>query len=182
MMNPKFFSSDLETTDPTLSLILDCELVNLTSDLMLGPSENLTSRAVIEAQSSLLANRCADSYCFSRREVIDAIEMLAVTRAKTLFNCNFVNVQPHSETQMNQAIVFALLNPGDTIMCLSLNCGGHYSHGTASCLSGLWFNVVYYGVDCKTGLIDMSEVLDLAVLHMPKVIFAGATSYPRLID
>ncbi len=149
-------------------------------------SENIVSSAVLQAQGSVLTNKYAEGYSGRRYyggcEYIDVVETLAIERAKKLFNCEFVNVQPHSGAQANQAVFLALLSPNDTVLGMSLASGGHLTHGSAPNLSGKWFNAVQYGVSRQTGLIDFDEVRDLAKEHMPKMILAGASAYPRQID
>ncbi|MFP3038921.1 MAG: serine hydroxymethyltransferase [Candidatus Hodgkinia cicadicola] len=186
VFNSNNFTSSLNSTDPLVASILKNELIRQSSVLGLIASENFVSKAVIEAQSSVFTNKYSEGYVgnryYSGCEFADKIEQLAIDRAKNLFRCNFANVQPHSGSQMNQAILLSLLTPGDTIMGLELKSGGHLTHGSSINLSGLWFNSIGYKVDQKSGLIDMNEVLNLAILHRPKLIFAGTTSYPRLID
>ncbi|MEK9598924.1 MAG: serine hydroxymethyltransferase, partial [Alphaproteobacteria bacterium] len=149
-------------------------------------SENIVSSAVLQAQGSVLTNKYAEGYSGRRYyggcEYVDVVETLAIERAKKLFNCEFVNVQPHSGAQANQAVFLALLSPNDTVLGMSLASGGHLTHGSAPNLSGKWFNAVQYGVSRQTGLIDFDEVRDLAKEHMPKMILAGASAYPRQID
>ncbi|MGP1914392.1 MAG: serine hydroxymethyltransferase [Candidatus Hodgkinia cicadicola] len=186
MINSNIFNFNLTKVDPLVASLLKNELIRQSGTLGLIASENFASRAVLEAQSNVLANKYAEGYVgnryYSGCEFVDEIEQLAVNRAKALFKCNFANVQPHSGSQMNQAILLSFLNPGDTIMGLELRCGGHLTHGSSVNLSGMWFNFVSYKVNRDTGLIDMNEVLNLAVLHRPKLIFAGTTSYPRAIN
>ena len=149
-------------------------------------SENIVSNAVLEAQGSVLTNKYAEGYSGRRYyggcEYVDVVETLAIERAKKLFNCNFVNVQPHSGAQANQAVFLALLKPHDTILGMSLASGGHLTHGSAPNQSGKYFNAVQYGVNRQTGHIDYDEVAALAREHQPKLIVAGASAYPRTID
>jgi glycine hydroxymethyltransferase len=149
-------------------------------------SENIVSSAVLQAQGSVLTNKYAEGYSGRRYyggcEYVDVVETLAIERAKKLFNCEFVNVQPHSGAQANQAVFLALLSPNDTVLGMSLASGGHLTHGSSPNLSGKWFNAVQYGVSRQTGLIDFNEVRDLAKEHKPKMILAGASAYPRQID
>ena len=149
-------------------------------------SENIVSKAVLEAQGSILTNKYAEGYCGRRYyggcEFVDIAENLAIERAKKLFGAQFVNVQPHSGAQANGAVQLALLQPGDTLMGMSLSAGGHLTHGASVALSGKWFNAVQYGVRKEDGLIDFEEVERLAKEHKPKLIIAGGSAYPRAID
>ncbi|HCD63032.1 MAG TPA: serine hydroxymethyltransferase, partial [Alphaproteobacteria bacterium] len=149
-------------------------------------SENIVSNAVLEAQGSILTNKYAEGYSGRRYyggcEYVDVVETLAIDRAKQLFGCKFVNVQPHSGAQANQAVFLALLQPGDTVLGMSLASGGHLTHGAGPNLSGKWFNAVQYGVSRETGTIDYDEVRALAEEHKPKMIVAGASAYPRTLD
>ena len=148
-------------------------------------SENVVSRAVLEAMGSVLTNKYAEGYphhrYYSGCRYIDVVEELAQERAKKLFDCEFVNVQPHSGSQANQAVYLALLNPGDTILGMSLDCGGHLSHGSKANLSGKWFNCIGYGLD-KNGLIDYDQVERIAITEKPKLIIAGFSAYSRNVD
>ncbi|MGP1905947.1 MAG: serine hydroxymethyltransferase [Candidatus Hodgkinia cicadicola] len=186
MINLNIFNFSLPQVDPLVANILKNELIRQSATLGLIASENFASRAVLEAQSNVLANKYAEGYIgnryYSGCEHVDEIERLAINRAKTLFKCKFANVQPHSGSQMNQAVLLSFLKPGDTIMGLELKCGGHLTHGSSVNLSGIWFDFISYKVNQHTGLIDMNEVLNLAILHRPKLIFAGTTSYPRAIN
>ena len=149
-------------------------------------SENFTSPQVMEAAGSVLTNKYAEGYSGRRYyggcEHIDVVETLAIERAKKLFNCSFVNVQPHSGAQANQAVFLALLQPGDTVLGMSLEAGGHLTHGARPNLSGKWFNAVQYGVDKQTGQVNFDDVQALAEEHRPKLIVAGASAYPRELD
>ena len=149
-------------------------------------SENIVSNAVLEAQGSVLTNKYAEGYSGRRYyggcEHFDVVETLAIERAKKLFNCSFVNVQPHSGAQANQAVFLALLQPGDTVLGMSLEAGGHLTHGARPNLSGKWFNAVQYGVDKETGQVNFDDVQALAEEHPPKLIVAGASAYPRELD
>ncbi|PPR59882.1 MAG: Serine hydroxymethyltransferase 2, partial [Alphaproteobacteria bacterium MarineAlpha3_Bin3] len=149
-------------------------------------SENIVSRAVMEAQGGVMTNKYAEGYSGRRYyggcEFVDVAETLAIERGKALFGCSFVNVQPHSGAQANGAVMMALLEPGDTIMGLSLAAGGHLTHGAPAALSGKWFNAVQYGVREEDALIDFDEVESLAEEHQPKLIIAGGSAYPRIID
>ncbi|MGP1253343.1 MAG: serine hydroxymethyltransferase [Kiloniellales bacterium] len=181
-----FFSARLRDGDPDLADALRDELGRQQDQIELIASENIVSRAVLEAQGSVLTNKYAEGYPGRRYyggcEHVDVVEMLAIERAKQLFDCSFVNVQPHSGAQANQTVMLALLQPGDTILGMSLSAGGHLTHGAAPNLSGKWFDAVQYGVRRDDGLIDFEEVERLAETHKPKMIIAGGSAYPRIID
>ena len=181
-----FFSSSLSQTDPEIAAALHDELFRQQDQIEMIASENIVSNAVLEAQGSILTNKYAEGYSGRRYyggcEYVDVVETLAIDRAKQLFNCNFVNVQPHSGAQANQAVFLALLQPGDTVLGMSLASGGHLTHGAGPNLSGKWFNAVQYGVSKETGTIDYDEVRALAEEHKPKMIVAGASAYPRTLD
>ena len=181
-----FFSDDLAQSDPDLASAIGKELSRQQDQIEMIASENIVSRAVLEAQGSVLTNKYAEGYSGKRYyggcEYVDIVESLAVERAKQLFKCAYANVQPHSGAQANQAVFLALLQPGDTVLGMSLSAGGHLTHGAAPNLSGKWFNAVQYGVSRDTGLIDYDEVEALALAHKPKLILAGASAYPRVID
>jgi glycine hydroxymethyltransferase len=181
-----FFNNDLATQDSEVMAAIKGELHRQQDQIELIASENIVSRAVLEAQGSVLTNKYAEGYPGRRYyggcEYADDVERLAIERAKKLFNCAFANVQPHSGAQANQAVFFSLLQPGDTYMGMDLACGGHLTHGSPANQSGKWFNVVPYGVTRDTNLIDMEQVNDLAQQHKPKLIIAGASNYPRHID
>ena len=181
-----FFNSSLSQTDPEIAAALQDELFRQQDQIEMIASENIVSNAVLEAQGSILTNKYAEGYSGRRYyggcEYVDVVETLAIDRAKKLFNCNFVNVQPHSGAQANQAVFLALLQPGDTVLGMSLASGGHLTHGAGPNLSGKWFNAVQYGVSKKTGTIDYDEVRALAEEHKPKMIVAGASAYPRTLD
>ncbi len=181
-----FFTRGLAQADPALAEAVRHELGRQQDQIELIASENIVSLAVLEAQGSVLTNKYAEGYP-SRRyyggcEYVDVAEQLAIDRAKQLFGCEFVNVQPHSGAQANQCVMLALLKPGDTIMGLALSAGGHLTHGAAPNLSGKWFKAVQYGVRRDDGLIDFDEVESLAREHKPKLIIAGGSAYPRIID
>ncbi len=181
-----FYSSGLDKNDKLVAACLKNELIRQASVLNMIASENLVSGAVLQASASVLTNKYAEGYpgrrYYAGCAFADEVEALAIDRAKALFGCSFANVQPHSGSQMNQAVLLALLKPGDVIMGMSLKCGGHLTHGSAVNLSGIWFRAVAYGVDPITGLVDMNSVLDLAIRHKPKLIIAGSTSYPRALN
>ena len=181
-----FFTNNLSETDPEIAAALHDELVRQQDQIEMIASENIVSSAVLEAQGSILTNKYAEGYSGRRYyggcEHVDVVETLAIERAKQLFKCSFVNVQPHSGAQANQAVFLALLQPGDTVLGMSLESGGHLTHGARPNLSGKWFNSVQYGVSRETGTIDYDEVRVLAEQHKPKMIVAGASAYPRTLD
>ncbi len=183
---PGFFSARLAERDPELFKALGQELDRQQDQIELIASENIVSRAVLEAQGSVLTNKYAEGYPGRRYyggcEFVDVAEALAIERAKRLFDCNFANVQPHSGAQANQAVFFALLQPGDSFMGLNLAAGGHLTHGSPVNQSGKWFKVVPYGVRPSDQRIDMEEVERLAKAHRPKLILAGGSAYPRFWD
>ncbi len=178
--------SKLGEVDPQIVEIASKDLTRQQNSLMLIPSENYASRAVMEAQSTILANKYAEGYPGERYyngcEFMDETESLAIERAKTLFGAEHVNVQPHAGSQANMAVYHALLEPGDTILGMSLSHGGHLTHGDNVNFSGRYYNVIAYGVDAKTERIDMAEIAALAQEHRPKLIVVGATAYPRHFD
>ena len=186
LQDKKMFIDTLAIGDTEVAEAIQNELVRQQDQIEMIASENIVSSAVLQAQGSVLTNKYAEGYSGKRYyggcEYIDVVETLAIQRAKKLFNCEFVNVQPHSGAQANQAVFLALLSPNDTVLGMSLASGGHLTHGSAPNLSGKWFNAVQYGVRRQTGLIDFDEVRDLAKEHKPKMILAGASAYPRQID
>jgi len=181
-----FFSDTLFAADPELAAAVAGELHRQQSQIELIASENIVSRAVLEAQGSILTNKYAEGYPGRRYyggcEFIDIAETLAIERAKRLFDCAFANVQPHSGAQANQAVLLALLEPGDTILGMALAAGGHLTHGARPNLSGKWFNALAYGVTREDGRIDFAEIESLAESHRPKLIIAGGSAYSRIID
>jgi glycine hydroxymethyltransferase len=183
---PHFFSATLGETDPEIAEAIASELGRQQHEIELIASENIVSRAVLEAQGSIMTNKYAEGYPGKRYyggcQFVDIAETLAINRAKQLFGANFANVQPNSGSQMNQAVFLALLQPGDTFMGLDLNSGGHLTHGSPVNMSGKWFHVVSYGVRRDDHLLDMDEVARLAREHKPKLILAGGTAYSRLWD
>jgi len=182
----RFFSADLSEVDPEVAHAIRGELERQQSQIELIASENIVSRAVLEAQGSVLTNKYAEGYPGRRYyggcEHVDVVESLAIDRAKKLFGCTFANVQPHSGAQANTAVFFALLQPGDKFMGLSLAAGGHLTHGAPPSVSGKWFVPVPYGVRREDCLIDYDELARLAEQHRPKLIIAGGSAYPRFID
>ncbi len=181
-----FFSGELAETDPAVAAAIAKELGRQQHDIELIASENIVSRAVLEAQGSVLTNKYAEGYPGRRYyggcEFVDIAENLAIERVTKLFGVGFANVQPSSGSQANQAVLLALVKPGDTILGMSLDAGGHLTHGAKPNLSGKWFNAVAYGLDPATGLIDYEEVARLAEEHKPRLIIAGGSAYSRLID
>ncbi|MBL6947748.1 MAG: serine hydroxymethyltransferase [Rhodospirillales bacterium] len=182
----RFFSEPLAERDPALMASIDEELGRQQNQIELIASENIVSKAVMEAQGGIMTNKYAEGYAGRRYyggcEFVDVAETLAIDRAKELFGSEFVNVQPHSGCQANGAVMMALLQPGDTIMGLSLAAGGHLTHGAPPAQSGKWFNAVQYGVRKEDAQIDFDEVESLADEHKPKLIIAGGSAYPRTID
>src|SRR5256885_12771322 len=181
-----FFNSGLSEIDPAVEEAVRDELHREQTQIELIASENIVSRAVLEAQGSVLTNKYAEGYPGRRYyqgcAPSDAVETLAIERAKKLFGCAFANVQPHSGAQANGAVMMALLQPGDTIMGLSLAAGGHLTHGAPPAQSGKGFNAVQYGVRQDDHLVDFDEVERLAREHQPKMIIAGGSAYPRHFD
>jgi glycine hydroxymethyltransferase len=182
----RFFSAGLAESDSELAGMVDRELKRQQDEIELIASENMVSRAVLEAAGSVLTNKYAEGYPGNRYyggcQFVDEAETLAIERAKKLFKCRFANVQSHSGSTANQEAFMALMKPGDTFMGLSLAAGGHLTHGSPVNLSGKWFNVVPYTVRRQDHRIDMDEVRSLAHRHKPKVIVAGGSAYPRHID
>lgn len=181
-----FFTASLADTDPDLKQSLDGELERQQNQIELIASENIVSKAVLEAQGSVLTNKYAEGYPGRRYyqgcHHVDISESLAIERAKKLFNAGYVNVQPHSGAQANGAVMLALTKPGDTIMGMSLDAGGHLTHGAPPALSGKWYNAVQYGVRRDDALVDFEQVAALANEHKPGLIIAGGSAYPRAID
>ena len=181
-----FFSTGLEASDPEVFAAIGKEQGRQQHEVELIASENIVSRAVLEAQGSVLTNKYAEGYPGRRYyggcEFVDIAENLAIDRAKQLFNCQFANVQPNSGSQANQGVFQAVLKPGDTILGMSLDAGGHLTHGAPPNQSGKWFNAVQYGVRREDDLIDFEQVERLAKAHRPQMIIAGGSAYPREID
>ncbi len=178
--------SSLADTDQEIYQIIKAEAQRQNDYIELIASENFVSKAVLEAQGSCLTNKYAEGYPGRRWycgcHEVDKAENLAIARAQALFNCKYANVQPHSGSQANQAVFLALLQPGDTILSMSLNSGGHLTHGAAANISGKWFKPIFYGVNKNSFLIDYEEVEKLALKHKPKLIIAGYSAYSRTID
>jgi glycine hydroxymethyltransferase len=186
MTDTGFFTETLDSRDPEIFGAIRKELGRQRDEIELIASENIVSKAVLEAQGSVLTNKYAEGYPGKRYyggcQFVDIVETLAIERAKELFGCEFANVQPNSGSQMNQAVFLALLQPGDTFMGLDLNSGGHLTHGSPVNMSGKWFNVVSYGVRKQDQLLDMEEIRKKAHEHKPKLIVAGGTAYSRVWD
>jgi glycine hydroxymethyltransferase len=181
-----FFSRHLDDADPEIWSAIQDERHRQQEEIELIASENIVSQAVLDAAGTLLTNKYAEGYPGRRYyggcEYVDVVEQLAIDRAKRLFNCAYVNVQPHSGSQANQSVMLALIKPGDTVLGMSLASGGHLTHGAPPNLSGKWFNAVQYGVREGDNLIDYDEVERLAKAHKPALIIAGGSAYPRVID
>ena len=181
-----FFKLKLQDADKELYDSIRDEFTRQQNHIELIASENIVSKAVLEAQGSVLTNKYAEGYPSKRYyggcEFVDVSENLAIDRAKKLFDCKFANVQPHSGAQANGAVYLALLKPGDTTLAMSLNSGGHLTHGAKPAQSGKWFNALHYEVDKGTGLIDYKAVEKLAIENKPKLIIAGGSAYSRIID
>ena len=188
VINPmdSFWNDDLATADPEIAAAIASELGRQRDKIELIASENIASKAVLEATGSVFTNKYAEGYPGKRYyggcDYADVVETLAIERAKQLFGCNFANVQPNSGSQMNQAVFLALLEPGDTFMGLDLNSGGHLTHGSPVNMSGKWFNPVSYGVRQDDERIDMDDVAATAREHKPKLIICGGTAYSRQWD
>ena len=182
----EFFEKKLSDIDPEVYKAINDELIRQQNHIELIASENIVSQAVLEAQGSVLTNKYAEGYPGKRYyngcEHVDVAESLAIERLKKLFNCKFANAQPHSGAQANGSVFLALLNPGDTFMGMSLNSGGHITHGLKISMSGKWFNAIGYDVDKESELIDYDNVEKLALQHKPKLIIAGGSAYSRVID
>lgn len=187
MVNTKqTFTTPLSSADSDVFSAIRAEFKRQQNQIELIASENIVSKAVLEAQGSVLTNKYAEGYPGKRYyggcEWVDKVERLAIERACALFNCSYANVQPHSGSQANQAVFFTFLNPGDTFLGMSLVAGGHLTHGAKINMSGKWFQVASYGVDPETHLIDYEDVREKALAHRPKMIIAGGSAYPRTID
>jgi glycine hydroxymethyltransferase len=182
----RFFEAPLGRADPDVQSAVEAELKRQQRQIELIASENIVSRAVLEAQGSVLTNKYAEGYPGRRYyggcEFVDEVERLAIDRAKRLFDCKFANVQPHSGANANQAVFFALLQPGDKFLGMDLACGGHLTHGSPVNISGKWFQPVAYGVREDDHLIDYDQVAEIARREQPKLILAGASAYSRTID
>ena len=185
-LSAQFFSSNLEQADKDLFDSISNELSRQQNQVELIASENIVSKAVLEAQGSIMTNKYAEGYSAKRYyggcEFVDIAENLAIERLKKLYGCQYANVQPHSGAQANQAVFLALIKPGDTILGMSLDAGGHLTHGSRPNQSGKYFNAIQYGINPETSLIDYDEVESLALEHKPSMIIAGGSAYPRNID
>jgi glycine hydroxymethyltransferase len=185
-MSNAFFTASLADQDSEIFNSIEQELGRQRNEIELIASENIVSRAVLEAQGSIMTNKYAEGYPGKRYyggcHFVDIAENLAIDRAKELFGCGFANVQPNSGSQANQAVLLALSKPGETILGMSLDAGGHLTHGAKPNLSGKWFNAVQYGVVAETGLLDYDQVEALALEHKPNIIVAGGSAYSREID
>ncbi|WP_422346242.1 serine hydroxymethyltransferase [Parasphingorhabdus sp.] len=181
-----FFDFSVDESDPAVAGAINAEMSRQQNQIELIASENIVSRAVLQAQGSVFTNKYAEGYPGRRYyqgcAPSDDVETLAIERAKQLFNCGFANVQPHSGAQANGAVMLALTKPGDTILGMSLDAGGHLTHGAKPAQSGKWFNAIQYGVNEDDHLINYEEVEALAKEHQPKLIIAGGSAYPRQID
>ncbi len=181
-----FFNDDINSYDPILSKFINQELIRQQNQIELIASENIVSKSVLQAQGSVLTNKYAEGLPGKRYyggcEFVDEVEKLAIDRAKELFNANFANVQPHSGAQANQAVFLSILKPGDTILGMSLDAGGHLTHGAKPNISGKWFNAIQYGVRKEDALINFDEIEKLSIEHKPKLIIAGGSAYSRIID
>ena len=181
-----FFNESLATRDPEIHAAMQAELGRQRKEIELIASENIVSAAVMEAQGGVMTNKYAEGYPGRRYyggcQHVDVAENLAIDRAKQLFNCEYANVQPNSGSQANQGVFQALLQPGDTILGMSLDAGGHLTHGAKPNQSGKWFNAVQYGVRQQDSLLDYDQVQELANEHQPKMIIAGGSAIPRIID
>ena len=181
-----FFTTPLSDRDPEISAAITGELGRQRDEIELIASENIVSRAVLEAQGSVMTNKYAEGYPGRRYyggcQFVDVAEELAIDRAKQLFDCGFANVQPNSGSQANQGVFQALIQPGDTILGMSLDAGGHLTHGARPNQSGKWFNAVQYGVRKQDNLLDYDQVAELAKEHQPKLLIAGGSAIPRQID
>ncbi len=185
-LSNSFFGASLAETDPEIARAIDLELGRQRDEIELIASENIVSRAVLEAQGSVMTNKYAEGYPGRRYyggcQFVDIAENLAIERLTKLFGCKFANVQPNSGSQANQAVFLALLQPGDTFMGLDLAAGGHLTHGSTVNMSGKWFKAVSYGVNPETQTLDMEQVAKLAREHKPKLIIAGGSAYARHWD
>ena len=185
-MTNTFFTKSLAEMDPEVTASIKGEINRQQTQIELIASENIVSKAVLEALGSPLTNKYAEGYPGRRYyqgcSSVDVAETFAIDRAKELFNCEYANVQPHSGAQANGAVMMALLQPGDTILGMSLAAGGHLTHGAPPAQSGKWFNAVQYGVSREDSRVDFDEIRALTLEHKPKMIIAGGSAYPRVLD
>ncbi|MFL2813882.1 MAG: serine hydroxymethyltransferase [Candidatus Puniceispirillales bacterium] len=181
-----FFNNHLASSDPEISDAIDKEMIRQKEQVELIASENIVSKAVLDAQGSILTNKYAEGYSGKRYyggcEYIDVLESIGINRVKEIFSCDFANIQPHSGAQANQAVFMSLLEPGDTILGMSLAAGGHLTHGAPPNLSGKWFKAIQYGVRKQDSLIDFDQLEKDAMTHRPKLLIAGGSAYPRTLD
>ena len=181
-----FFNNHLALSDPEISDAIDNEMLRQKEQVELIASENIVSKAVLDAQGSILTNKYAEGYSGKRYyggcEYIDVLESIGINRVKEIFKCNFANIQPHSGAQANQAVFMSLIEPGDTILGMSLAAGGHLTHGAPPNLSGKWFNAIQYGVRKQDSLIDYDQLEKDAMINKPKLLIAGGSAYPRTLD
>lgn len=181
-----YFTAGVASTDPVIAQAIAAEKQRTRDVIELIASENIVSRAVLDVQGSILTNKTVEGYPGKRYHAgavnVDVVERTAIERACQLFGCRFANVQPHSGSQANHAVLHAVAEPGQTILAMDLNAGGHLSHGAAVNFSGQWFKVVNYGVGAEDGLIDYDQVIDLARRHRPRLVIAGGSAYPRALD
>ena len=181
-----FFNNHLASSDPEISDAIDNEMIRQKEQVELIASENIVSKAVLDAQGSILTNKYAEGYSGKRYyggcEYIDVLESIGINRVKEIFKCNFANIQPHSGAQANQAVFMSLIEPGDTILGMSLAAGGHLTHGAPPNLSGKWFNAIQYGVRKQDSLIDYDQLEKDAMINKPKLLIAGGSAYPRTLD
>lgn len=186
LLPPGYFTAGVAQTDPVIAQAIEREKVRTRGVIELIASENIVSRAVLDVQGSILTNKTVEGYPAKRYHAgaanVDVVERTAIERACQLFGCRFANVQSHSGSQANHAVLHAVAEPGETVLSMDLNAGGHLSHGAAANFSGKWFKVVNYGVGPVDGLIDYDQVIDLARRHQPKLIIAGGSAYPRALD
>lgn len=186
LLSPGYFTASVEQIDPVIAQAIAREKTRTREVIELIASENIVSRAVLDVQGSILTNKTVEGYPGKRYHAgavnVDVVESAAIERACQLFGCRFANVQPHSGSQANHAVLHAVAEPGDTILSMNLNAGGHLSHGASANASSKWFNIVSYGVRAEDGLIDYDEVIALARKHKPKLVIAGGSAYPRALD
>lgn len=184
--NKKFFEESVYEADPIIAGAIKHELARQQNQIELIASENITSRAVLSAQGSVFTNKYAEGYPGKRYyggcEFADVVEQTAIDRLKELYNCNYANVQPNSGSQANQGVFTALIKPGDTILGQALEAGGHLTHGAKANQSGKWFNAISYGVKKDSSLLDYAQIEELTHKHKPKLIIAGFSAYPRIVD
>ncbi len=186
LLPPGYFAATVDQTDPVIAQAIAREKARTRDVIELIASENIVSRAVLDVQGSILTNKTVEGYPGKRYHAggvnVDVVESAAIDRACQLFGCRFANVQPHSGSQANHAVLHAVAEPGDTILSMNLNAGGHLSHGASANSSSKWFNIVSYGVRAEDGLIDYDEVIALAREHQPKLVIAGGSAYSRALD